>query len=79
MGADDQIDLSGGQGLPGLPLLLLSQPSGEQANPDPGRTQKGGQRAPVLLRQHLGGGHQGGLTAGPGGEPRGKGGHHRLA
>ena len=79
MGADDQIDFSGGQGLPGLPLLLLSQPPGEQANPDPGRTQKGGQRAPVLLRQHLSGGHQGGLTARSRGEPRGKGGHHRLA
>ena len=79
MSADDQIDLSGGQGLPGLSLLLLGQASGEKPHPDPSRTQKGGKRAPVLLRQHLSGGHQSSLVPRSCGEPRGEGGHHRLA
>ena len=44
-----------------------------------GGGQEGGQRLEVLFRQHLGGGHQGPLTAAPGAQPAGVGRHHRLA
>ena len=79
VGAHHKADLPPGQGGPGLYLLGGGHGAGEQAHPHLGGSQEGGQGLEVLFRQHLGGGHQGPLTAAPGAQPPGVGRHHRLA
>ena len=79
VGADDQVDLPGGQGLPDFFLGRRGEGAGEQPHPHPCRLQQGGQGAEVLLREYLRGGHEGGLVPRPRRQPGGIGGHHRLA
>ena len=79
MGPDDQVDLPGGQGLPDFFLVGRGEGAGEQTHPYPRRLQQGGQGTEVLLRKHLGGGHEGRLVPRPHRQPGSIGGHHRLA
>ena len=61
VGTHRQIGLAGGNGLPGLPLLLACHGSGQQHHPDAHRGKKPGQGPVVLLCQYLRWGHQGTL------------------
>ena len=79
MGAHREVDLPRGQGGPGPFLLRRRHGAGEQAHPHPGGSQKLGQGLEMLLGQHFGGGHEGGLTAAPGAQPAGVRGHGGLA
>ncbi len=79
MGAHHQVQLPRLQGgverFAGFPLYR----AGQQSHPHPRRGQQRGQRADMLLGQQLGGGHQGGLEAAPGGQPRPMSRRHGLA
>ena len=79
MGAHDQVDLPGLQGLPALSFLGHRHGPGEEGDLHPGMPQKGLHGLQMLLGQQLRGGHEGGLTAIlPGQEGTGSG-HHGLA
>ena len=79
VGAHHQVHLPLGNGLAKPLFLGRRERAGEQAHTNSRRLQQGGEGAGVLLGQHLGGGHEGGLHPGLGGQIGPPGGHHRLA
>ena len=63
VGADHEVDFSGGQGGGGLALLGGGHGTDEQGNAQTGLSQERFQGGLVLVSQKLGGGHEGSLTA----------------
>ncbi len=78
VGADDKVQLPRLEAFFHLPLLGGGQSSRQQSHPYPLGGEEFCERSVVLFRQHLGGCHQGGLTAPFHHQPGGKGGNHRL-
>ena len=85
VGGDEGVGADGYLGFPalqgrqdGAPLPDPHGP-GEKNGPDAQLFQQGGQPLIVLLRQNLGGGHEGGLPPVPDGAQQGGGGYHCLA
>ena len=79
VGADEQVHLSGGEGLLQGPLLGGRGGAGEQPDPYPQRLQEGGEGVEMLVGQQLGGGHHSGLTVVLGDGVGTGGGHHCFA
>ena len=79
VGPHHQVNVSLGDGLAESLFLCRGKGTGEQSHPNACRFQQVGEGAGMLLSQHLGGSHEGGLHPGLGGQIGPPGGHHRLA
>ena len=79
VGSDDQVKAAGFKGFDKLPLFFCPRGAGQQADPDPKRTEKVSQRPAVLFGKDLGRRHEGGGIPDPEALPYKRSGNQRFA